>query len=165
MPDAKRVNSSQLTIHSKKQAFLHKMININRKSTGFSLIEILLSLFFIIAIVTILFSTTGSLFTRRQSDLQSIAAKTSTKEIEYLRGLSFTDFKNKAGTINCTDCSSEGLSSNEFEDLRNGSMDRTISDYGGDQKIYQVDVTINWVNDNGAAKDLKMNTLISENGL
>jgi type II secretory pathway pseudopilin PulG len=138
-----------------------------KKNSGFSLIEILISLLFIGALVTILFTTTGSLFTRRQSDLQSVAAKIATKEIEYLRGLDFSTLKSKSGTINCPPGTTDGITPADFNNLRAGCMAREITDYATppSQKIYKVKVTINWRNDNNANKSLQMETLISENGL
>src|SRR3990167_2030597 len=144
-----------------------KQLTRNNVHGGFTLVEILLSLFFIIAIVTILFSTSGSLLTRRQSDLQSIAAKIATKEIERLRSVPFTNFQN--GTEGNFNCGNNG--DPDLTKLRAGCLARIVTDYGdgppinSSTKIVQVTVEVRWNNDNNVQKNLRMDTLIYESGL
>jgi len=150
-----------------------------KKNSGFSLIEILISLLFIGALVTILLTTTGSLFTRRQSDLQSVAAKALTKEIERLRGESYsklTDGSN-GDLVHDSTCPSvyPTAQNNDLKNLRNPQLCRNLYDYedpnpetsnpDGSTKIVGVTITVYWENDNGVEKSLPMDTLISENGL
>ena len=142
-----------------------------KKNSGFSLIEILISLLFIGALVTILLTTTGSLFTCRQSDLQSVAAKIATKEIERLRGLDFDPLINQ-GDWSLPNCDTTFYAT-ELQSLRAGKVCRDLSDYNslpndpviGTTQIVQVAITVYWENDNGVEKSLPMDTLISENGL
>lgn len=140
---------------------------------GFSLIEILLSLVFIGAIVTILFTTSGSLFTRRASNIQSIAAKVATKQIETMRGDSQNVMINKIGGLNCENL---GDSNNKTvvipadPDTNSNvelTMITTISCFedAASSEIVNVNVEIQWINDNGGQRNLVMDTIISDNGL
>ncbi|HCS78985.1 TPA: hypothetical protein DIV55_04555 [Patescibacteria group bacterium] len=142
-----------------------KQLTRNNVHGGFTLVEILLSLFFIIAIVTILFSTSGSLLTRRRSDQQSIAAKVATKDIEYLRGLAFASLPatSPPGPSGCLQLG--GSTDPDLTKLRDGKCARTITNYEGNAIIKQTTVTVYWDNDNGVEQQLKMDTLIYESGL
>jgi len=146
-----------------------KQLTRNNVCGGFTLVEILLSLFFIIAIVTILFSTSGTLLTRRRSDQQSIAAKIATKEMERLRSVPFLNFQN--GTEETYACSTTHPVSGEqaeLNKLRAGQFCRNVSAYGSppDPDIQWVTVTIKWNNDNNVQQlPLTMDTLIYESGL
>ena len=143
-----------------------KQLTRNNVHGGFTLVEILLSLFFIIAIVTILFSTSGSLLTRRRSDQQSIAAKVATKDIEYLRGLAFASLPatSPPGPSGCLQLG--GSTDPDLTKLRDGKCARTITDYAPPSTIIkQTTVTVYWDNDNGVEQQLKMDTLIYESGL
>lgn len=134
----------------------------NRKSFGFSLIEILLSLFFIAALVTILLTTTGSFLTRRQSNLQSLASKIASKEIERLRSVNFINIQN--GTENNLTCNT--TQDPDLSKLPGGCMDRLISDYDPpNQKIYSIRVTVKWNNENDKQQNVSMDTLIYKYGL
>jgi len=150
----------------------------SKGNPGFSLIEILLSMFFILAIVGILFSTSGSLLTRRQSDLQSIATKVATKEVERLRADTFT---NLYGFLNCP-AGSPPPSNTTYDipivdsDLtdtgklgRNNAIGTThISCYDDPSlpaDFLEIQVDIKWDNDNGAEKHIYMDTLIYNGGL
>jgi len=168
MPSASRTtNKKQLTRNTVRRKFPVSSLKFKVPKEGFTLVEILLSLFFIIAIVTILFSTSGSLLTRRQSDLQSIAAKIATKEIERLRSVPFTNFQN--GTEGNFNCGNNG--DPDLTKLRAGCLARIVTDYGdgppinSSTKIVQVTVEVRWNNDNNVQKNLRMDTLIYESGL
>ncbi len=56
---------------------------------GFSLIEVLLSFFFIATLLTMVLTTSGSLFIRKRSDQNAIAAKIAARRIEELRSKSY----------------------------------------------------------------------------
>lgn len=147
------------------------MPNAKLKS-GFSLVEILISLLFIGALVTILFTSTGSLFVRRQSNLQSVAAKIASKEIERLRGLPFSGTGGFTTQGNLT-CSTNLTLFPDLAPPPTGSMptgscvDRIISDYAPSTpgQIYQVTVAVKWPNENNVTQNISMDTLIYQNGL
>lgn len=122
---------------------------------GFGLIEIILSVVLIIAIVTALFASSGTFFIRRSSDLQSIAAKIASKDIENLRGISFSSLPT---TATCS------IIDSDLTKLPNSCGDRTITNYTDDSNIKQVTITIRW-QEKGIAKNLVMDTLIYANGL
>ncbi len=127
-----------------------------KSKEGFGLIEILLSVVLIIAIVTALFSSSGTFLIRRSSDLQAIAAKIASKDIENLRGTSF--FSLPSSGI-CT------ISDSDFSKMPSGACgDRTITNYTGDTNIKQVTITIRWT-EKGISKSYVMDTLIYANGL
>ena len=131
------------------------IVNCQLSKPGFALVEILLALIFILVIIAILFSASGTFTTSRSSNLQSIAAKIASREIETLRNTSFDSLPG-SGSISDPDLSK----------LPSGTASRTILDYGSpaDPKIKQVTIQVNWTS-NGAPRDIKMDTLISENGL
>lgn len=120
---------------------------------GFSLLEIILSLFLIIAIGFLLFSVSGTLFTTRSSRLQQVASKIATKDIENLRN---TQFASLPASGPFTDA--------DLAKLPQSSASRIITDYSGNPKIKHVTLTINWV-DKNVSKNLTTDTLIYENGL
>lgn len=126
-----------------------------RAKEGFGLIEIILSVVLIIAIVTALFALSGTFFIRRSSDLQSIAAKIASKDIENLRAATFSSLPASA-TCSITD--------SDLSKLPSGCGDRTITDYTDDPNIKQVTITIRW-QEKSIAKSLVMDTLIYANGL
>lgn len=129
-----------------------------KKSEGFGLIEILLSVVLIIAIVTALFASSGTFLIRRGSDLQSIASKIASKDIESLRDQSFSSLP-AAGTYTCV------IVDTDLSNLGAGACgDRTVSNYTGDANIKQITVTIRW-QQSGKSKSLVMDTLIYTNGL
>lgn len=144
------------------------MPNAKFKS-GFSLVEILISLLFIGALLTILFTSTGSLFVRRQSNLQSVASKIASKEIERLRSLPFSTFTAE-GNLTCS------TNLTLFPDLApppTGSMptgscvDRIITDYAPSTpgQIYQVTIAVKWPNENNVTQNISMDTFRYQNGL
>ena len=120
---------------------------------GFSLIEIVLALFLVMALLSILFTSTGTYIHSRNSNLQSIAAKIASREIENLRN---TDFGSLPGTSSFSD--------SDLTKLPSGTTNRTVSNYQSDVDIKQITVIIGWT-EKGVAKQLVMDTLISRNGL
>ena len=80
---------------------LSKVEGLNAKR-GFSLIEILIALFVIVALVTILFSSSGTLFATRDSKLQTVAAKIASKEVENLRNIAFASLPAQGTEQPCT---------------------------------------------------------------
>ena len=108
-----------------------------KKSAGFGLIEIILSVVLIIAIATGLFATAGTFLIRRKSDLQAIAAKIASKDIENLRAATFSSLP-APGTYSCV------ITDSDLSNLPNCCGDRTITNYTGDTNIKQITITIRW---------------------
>ena len=135
-----------------------------KKSAGFGLIEIILSVVLIIAIATGLFATAGTFLIRRKSDLQAIAAKIASKDIEYLRNLSFASLPGTT-TPGPNGCPQPPITSDpDLVKLPDGKCSRTITNYTGDTNIKQITITIRW-QENNISKNLVMDTLIYANGL
>ena len=137
------IHYSPLTIHLKR---------------GFTLIEIVLSLFLILAIVVILFATSGTFIPSRTTSLQGIATKIATREIENLRKTNF------AALPSCPSPGGCPIADTDLARLPSGEATRAIDDYQGSGQIKQVTVKITWI-DKGAPKEIILETLISENGL
>ena len=137
--------------HSKNTSN-RELSTVNPKLAGFSLIEIALSLFVILAIITIVLTTSATYNTSRKSNLQGVAGKIATRQIETLRN---TDYDSvSSGTFNDT----------ELAKLPNPSAAQTVSTYSGDANVKQVLIQIDW-QEGGINKSLKMDTLIYRNGL
>lgn len=120
---------------------------------GFTLIEVLLSLFFLIAMFTILLSASGTLLHTRTSNLQTAATKIATKQIENLRN---TDFASLPGSGTFAD--------SDLSQLPQGTATRNITNYQSSADIKDVLITIAYT-ENGAPRDVKVETLIYKNGL
>jgi Tfp pilus assembly protein PilV len=128
--------------------------NLHAKNkTGFSLIEIVLSLFFIIALATILFSASGTLLNSRSGNLETVASKIAAKQVENLRN---TDFASLPGSGTFADTN--------LSQLPQGSATRTITNYQSSPDVKDVSITVAYT-ENGAPKQVKMETLIYKNGL
>ena len=161
----KLVNSSRFIVHrilktvnpadAQAMAGRREPITVNRRlwRQGFTLIEILLYLLLVLAMVTILFSASGTYITSRRSNLQSVAAKIASRDIETLRK---SDFASLPGTGSFSDP--------DLSKLPSSTANRTITDYEGDSDIKKVEILIAWT-EKGVAQQLKMDTLISKNGL
>ena len=124
-----------------------------RTRNGFSLIEIVLSLFVILAIITILLTTTATLRTSRNSNLQSLATEIESRQMETLRNTSY-DSLPASGTTSFTD--------SNLAKLPSSTATQTIADYGTD--IKQVTLSVSW-QESGINKNVKMDTLIYKYGL
>lgn len=136
-------------------------------SNGFTLIEVLLFLLVVLALVTILLSSAGSLTKTRGANLESIAAKIATCEIE---GLRKTDF----GSITLTDLvtypNGEPITGtcvdNDLPKLPEArSANKKVTEYAPpDPDIKKIEITVTWT-ESTVAKDVKMDTLIYKYGL
>ena len=124
---------------------------------GFTLIEILLALLIIMAILVIFFTASSTYVSSRGTNLQTVAAKIASCEIEQLRKTAFASIAN--GTTNIgSPCNQD------IPKLPQGQATRTISDYSASTEIKLATILVIWV-DNNAAKNIKMETLIYEFGL
>ena len=126
-------------------------------NSGFTLIEILLALLNIIAMLAIFFTTSSTYVSSRSTNLQSIASKIASCDIEQLRKTDYSMLAN--GTVGIPPPCDQDLPK-----LPQRQATRTLSDYSGNNKIKQATILITWV-DNAANKNIKMETLIYENGL
>ena len=169
MPQRDSIKYQVLSI---KKKFIHNTKYIihdtnQRKFRGFSLIEILIALFVIVALVTILFSSSGTLFTTRSSKLQTVAAKIASKEIENLRNIAFTSLPTEGIDKACSTIDPD------LSKLKGPPTCKVyVVNYDGKSDtvppltdIKQVTVKINWKTDNGADQNIKMDTLIYKDGL
>ncbi len=150
------VHSSQLIVHrSAKKTVNREPVTVNRRQRrlGFTLIEILLSLFLIMALAAMLFSSSATLVQSRSTNLQSQATKIASKDIECLRN---TTFNSLPGT--CT------FAQADLNKLPQANATRTISNYQSSTKIKQVSEVITW-QENNNPRQIKMDTLIYEYGL
>lgn len=125
---------------------------------GFTLIEVLLFLLVVLALVTILLSSAGSLTKTRSANLESIAAKIASCEIEGLRKLAFASLPG-SGSVGAP-CDAD------LSKLPAGSATRTVAGYGSppDPDIKQITISVTWT-EKGIAKNVKMDTLIYKYGL
>jgi len=149
-----------------KGKFIHN--TKHSRAPGFSLIEILIALFVIVALVTILFSSSGTLFATRDSKLQTVAAKIASKEVENLRNIAFASLPAQGTEQPCTtsDTDLDKLKGNSPSGHGECHLDVVNYDDPDDPtQIKQVTVKIDWRTDNGANQNLKMDTLIYKDGL
>lgn len=130
-------------------------MSIVRKASGFTLIETVISLFLIIAIITILLTTSSVQFASHGSNLQGVATKIASRQIETLRKTGFGQLP-ASGTFADPDLAK----------LPQGSAQQTVTDYGSppDPDIKQVTIQVNWVV-GGAPREIRLETLIYKNGL
>ncbi len=131
---------------------------------GFSLVEILLTLFIATVLITIVLAVSGSQLTRHKSDLQAIAVKIASKDIETLRQTNFSSLPADSGTTCLQDYASD------LAKLPNACHTRNLSNYYGDSDIKQITVTITWHESNQpqcaiTLCKVQLNTLIYKNGL
>lgn len=142
----KLVHSSQFIDHSRKRS-------VNCQLSGFTLVEILLSVFLILAIVSILFTAASTYVTSRGTNLAGVAAKIASRQIETLRKTAYDSLP-----------ASGSFTDPDLAKLPQGQADQTLSDYQSSTDIKQVLVEIFWT-ENAAQKQVKMETLIYRYGL
>lgn len=155
----KLVHSSLFTVHSQKKSINRKPTTANCRPwrPGFTLIEILLALFIIMAILTIFFAASSTYVSSRGTNLQGIAAKIASCEIEQLRKAAFSSLAN--GTVNIAPPCDQDKSK-----LPQPQATRTLSDYSASSEIKLATIQVTWI-ENAANKNIKMETLIYEFGL
>ena len=139
-------------LDAKRQALNAKRRPACRQA-GFSYIETLLSVFLVMAILSILFATSGTYRHSRTSYLRTMAAKIASGEIERLKTL---DYSALPATSSFTDP--------DLAKLPAGSAQRTMSSFESSSKIKQASVKVSWSENNGA-REILMDTLIYENGI
>ena len=131
---------------------------------GFSLVEILLALFIMAALLTIILTSAGTLKTGYRSNLQSIATKIASGDIENLRKINFTSLPADTGSTCLSDYASD------LAKLPNPCHMRSVANFQSDPDIKQITTTVTWY-ETGAQQCvlstciIKMSTLIYKNGL
>src|SRR3989344_2727838 len=129
----------------------------NNFKNAYSLFEIVIALFLLGALVTILLTVSGTLFTTRSSRLQQIATKIATKDIEYLRNLSFASLPSTGP------CNQPILTDADLTKLPSGDCQRTVTNYLGSSQIKFVTVTVTW--QEKIQKRILLDTLVYKYGL
>src|SRR3989344_2089446 len=123
-----------------------------RLRPGFSYIEILLSMFLILALVAILLTTSTVYIHSRRTNLQTIATKMASCEIERLRKLNFTSVSSLPPSdpfdASCT---------NDLPKLPAGTTVRLVADFSSNPKIKQITTAVSWT-EKGLAQQIKLET-------
>lgn len=148
-----------------------------RRRQGFSLIEIVIALFVIVALGMILFSSSGTLFTTRNAKQQNVAAKIASKQIENLKNTPFNSLPTGAvppaspSPIPCpsTDPDLNNLKGNGVGG--HGTCSLFVSNYDNiadsaspPTDIKQITAQIDWKTDKGTSQILKVDSLIYRYG-
>ncbi len=121
---------------------------------GFTLIEILVALFVVVILGILLLTTSGTITQRHSSNLQSIAAKVASKEIERLRDIGYSQLPTSDPITGDPDLAK----------LPSANAQRTITNYLDAPEIKLVSITVSWQL-NGANRQVLMETLIYQYGL
>ena len=116
-------------------------------------------MFLILALVAILLTTSTTYIHSRRTNLQTMATKMASCEVERLRKLAFSQLPPVDGQFDAS-CMAD------LPKLPAGTTLRLVADYGSpaNPKIKQVTTAVSWT-EKGLAQQIKLETLISENGL
>lgn len=125
----------------------------HKKSGGFTLVEILLSIFLILALISILLTTSASYNQTRRSNLQQLAMSIASKRMETLRNTAFASLP-----------PSGSFADSDLSKLPQSTATQTISNYQSSTKIKLITINITWT-EKGVTKNAKLETLYSETGL
>lgn len=158
MPSASRtINNLQLTI-DKNVTCQMSHVKCQRKPNGFTLIEVLLFLLLVLAMVSVLLASTGSLRHFRNTNLTSLAAGIATCEIERLRDLAYTSLPANGTSPIGAPCNSDLAKLHAPS-----SANLTLADYGSpsDPDIKQITIVVSWT-ESGVADSIQMDTLKSK---
>src|SRR3989338_11371906 len=98
----KLVDSFEFVVHRIKKSITTRYQLPATNYPGFSYVEILLSLFLIIALIAILLTTSTVYIHSRRTNLQTIATKMASCEIERLRKLAFSQLPTVDGQFDAT---------------------------------------------------------------
>lgn len=138
-----------------KKRLLFAYFKPGGKTGGFSLIEIVLSMFVILAIVSILFTVSATYTASRKSSLQGIAAEISARRMETHRNTAYNSIA-IGSNLTFTDASTSKLP--------NSTASETITLYESSIDVKQVAILITWT-ENGNPRTFNMDTLIYRNGI
>lgn len=125
---------------------------------GFTLIEIVLSLLLILAILTVFFASSSTYTTSRGANLAGIATKIASRQIETLRKTDYASLPSCPSPAGCP------ISDSDLSKLPSGTAKQIVEDYQTSPDIKQVTVRVDWIV-SGAAKNIKLDTLIYKYGL
>src|SRR3989344_7907041 len=157
MPNHKSLHGCIAKLLNRKQYNNIAIQQFNNFKNAYSLVEIVIALFLLGALVTILLTVSGTLFTTRSSRLQQIATKIATKDIEYLRNLSFASLPSTGP------CNQPILTDADLTKLPSGDCQRTVTNYLGSSQIKFVTVTVTW--QEKIQKRILLDTLVYKYGL
>ena len=157
-----KVNSKLLIVNRKnRKPIYHLPLTIHRKALGFTLIETAISLVFILAMIVILLTASGTFRTTRKGNLQGVATKIASRQIESLRNTAYGSLQDCPSPNGCNITVQQEP---DLVKLPSSSATKTLDDYEASTKIKLVKIQVNWT-ESGAAQNIKLETLISENGL
>ena len=123
-----------------------------KKQTGFSLIEVVVTLFIIGVIFVIYQAALNGIFLTRNAKDQEIALRVATHKVEELRSLGYFSLP-----------ASGSFTDSQLSSLLQSSASMAISDYN--LKTKQITVTVSWKETNtNVPHSLQLNTLISQDG-
>ena len=123
-----------------------------KKQTGFSLIEVVVTLF-IIGVIFVLYQVAlNGIFLTRNAKDQEVALRVATHKVEELRSLGYFSLP-----------ASGAFTDSQLSSLLQSSASMAISDYN--LKTKQITVTVSWKENNtNVPHSLQLNTLISQDG-
>jgi prepilin-type N-terminal cleavage/methylation domain-containing protein len=123
-----------------------------KKQTGFSLIEVVVTLFIIGVIFVIYQVALNGIFLTRNAKDQEVALRVATHKVEELRSLGYFSLP-----------ASGAFTDSQLSSLLQSSASMAISDYN--LKTKQITVTVSWKENNtNVPHSLQLNTLISQDG-
>lgn len=117
------------------------------------LIEVLLALLFSATLAALLLVTASTLTQTYKSNMQSVAARIATTEVENLRKTSYASLP-----------SSGSFTDPDLAKLTSSSATLTMSSYLGSPDIKQATVNITWIQ-NSSPRQVILETLIYKNGI
>lgn len=125
----------------------------NQKQSGLVLIEVLMALLFAATLAILLLITSSTLTQTYKSNLNAVAARIATTEIENLRQAAYASLP-----------SSGSFSDPDLAKLTSSSAMLTMSSYQASADVKQATVTISWTQ-NGSPRQVILDTLIYKNGI
>lgn len=120
---------------------------------GFMLIEVLLALLFSATLAALLLVTGSTLTQTYKSNMQSVAARIATTEVENLRKTSYASLP-----------ASGSFMDPDLAKLTSSTATLTMSNYQASPDIKQATVKIIWIQ-NGSPRQVILETLIYKNGI
>jgi len=122
-------------------------------SRGFTLIELIIGLALTVGALALFGVILSTVPLTRESRNQNIVYKVAGKKIEELRVTPFASLP-----------SSGVFTDSGLNDLTSSTAVLTVSDFGGNTEIKQINVSITW-DEEGTARNLSLDTLIIDGGL
>lgn len=160
MPNSSRTINKNCQLSTARLASRAKRVNCQLSKPGFSLIDVLLTMFLVVMFSSILLVGSGSYLTSRKSTLRTLAAKIASEQIDRLRNQAKTNFPYVQGDPPCY-----AIDPAESSKLTSYSCTLSTTDHTPPAaEIYLVTVNVGWIEDS-EPKSVKMETLIYQNGL